>query len=192
MKNRVQLTPLTLLLAALCIALAPAHAANFLVGSGPGCQFSSIQAAVNAAASNLGADTVRIANAGTYFAEAITISTQDLTIDGAYAACADAAPSGAGASISGQGGAAAPVFSITGAGIRRFTNLAIVRGDQITGEGGGINFDGSGELVLSNVGMAFNVAAFGGAINFRGSGADAKLVLKTDTVIQGTSKNPIF
>ena len=160
------------------------QAANFLVGSGPGCQFGAIQAAVNAAASNPGADTVRIANAGTYFAEAITIGAQDLTIDGAYAACSDSTPSGANASISGQGGAFAPVFSITGAGIRRFTNLAIVRGDQINGEGGGINFDGSGELSLNNVGMAFNIAGFGGAINFRGAGGDAVLALEANTVLQ--------
>ena len=162
----------------------PVQAANFLVGTGPSCQFSTIQAAVNAAAGNPGADTVRIANAGSYFAEAVTIGAQDLTIDGAYAACADVTPSGATASISGQGGAFAPVFSVTGAGTRRFSNLAIVRGDQINGEGGGINFDGSGELSLTNVGMAFNTAGFGGAINFRGSGAEAKLVLQADTVLQ--------
>ncbi len=157
--------------------------ANFLVGSGPGCQFGGIQAAVNAAAANPGADVVRIANAGTYFAEAVTIGTQDLTIDGDYAACADTTPSGSDATISGQGGAAAPVFRITGAGVRRFSNLAIVRGDHVGGEGGGINFDGSGELFLSNVGMAFNVAGFGGAINFNGAGG-AVLTLLSGTVLQ--------
>jgi hypothetical protein len=171
-------------LAAVTAATLPAQAANFLVGSGPGCQFGAIQAAVNAAAANPGADTVRIANAGSYFAEAVTIGAQDLTIDGAYAACADATPSGSNASISGQGGAAAPVFSITGTGIRRIQNLAIVRGDNIAGEGGGINFDGAGELILSNVGMSFNTAGFGGAINFRGAGGNAVLSLLSDTVLQ--------
>ena len=171
-------------LSAITAAALPVQAANFLVGSGPGCQFGSIQAAVNAAAANPGADTVRIANAGTYFAEAVTIGAQDLSIDGDYAACADITPSGTDASISGQGGAAAPVFSITGAGIRRFQNLAIVRGDNIAGEGGGINFDGSGELILSNVGMAFNSAGFGGAINFRGAGGAAVLTLLSGTVLQ--------
>lgn len=160
------------------------HAANFLVGAGPACQFSTIQAAVNAAALNPGADTIRIANAGSYFAEAVTIGAQNLNIDGAYAACSDATPSGANASISGQGGAAAPVFSITGAGVRSFSNLAIVRGDHTAGEGGGINFDGSGQLILSNVGMAFNVAGFGGAINFRGAGGEAILQLQANTVLQ--------
>lgn len=170
---------------ALCTLFAhSSYSANFLVGAGPACQFSSIQAAVNAAAANPGADTVRIANAGTYFAEAVTIGAQDLTIDGDYAACADTTPSGTDASISGQGGAAAPVFRVTGAGIRRFSNLAIVRGDNIAGEGGGINFDGSGELILSNVGMAFNTAGFGGAINFRGAGGDAVLTLLSGTVLQ--------
>jgi predicted outer membrane repeat protein len=166
-------------------ALLPAHATDFLVGQGPGCQFNTIQAAVNAAAANPGADTVRIANAGTYFAEAVTIGAQDLIIDGGFAACADTAPSGVRATISGQGGAAAPVFSITGsAANRRFKNLAIVRGDQsATGKGGGINFDGAGALTLSNVTMGSNVAGFGGAINFNGP-ANAVLTLENDTVLQ--------
>jgi predicted outer membrane repeat protein len=163
----------------------PLHAADFLVGQGPGCQFNTIQAAVNAAAANPGADTVRIANSGTYFAEAVTIGAQDLIVDGDYAACADTTPSGTDATISGLGGAAAPVFSITGTGIRRFQNLAIVRGDQTaTGEGGGINFDGSGELILSNIGLSFNRAGFGGAINFRGAGGEAVLTLLSGTVLQ--------
>jgi hypothetical protein len=173
------------LLGFLGAAAMPVHASIFFVGSGPGCQFGGIQDAVNAAAGNPGADTVRIANAGSYFAEAVTIGAQDLTIDGAFAACADTVASGASASISGQGGAAAPVFSISGAGIRRFQNLTIVRGDQTaTGEGGGINFDGSGELVLSNVGLAFNVAGYGGGINFNGTGGDAVLTLLGNTVVQ--------
>ncbi len=166
-------------------ATLPTHAANFLVGSGAGCQFSTIQAAVNAAAANPGADTVRIANGGTYFAEAVAIGAQDLTIDGQYNTCAAALPAGTNALISGLGGAAAPVFSITGAGVRRFQNLSIIRGDQSAGgEGGGINFDGSGELILSNVGIAQNAAGFGGGINFRGAGGAASLTLLNGTVVQ--------
>jgi hypothetical protein len=163
---------------------APLHAANFLVGSGAGCQFSTIQAAVNAAAANPGADTVRIANAGTYFAEAVTIGAQDITIDGDFAACADVTPSGTDASISGQGGTAAPVFGITGAGIRRFQNISIVRGDQSNlGSGGGINYSGTGELVLNQVGLSNNTAGFGGAINFVNSGGPATLTLLEDVSI---------
>jgi predicted outer membrane repeat protein len=172
------------LLGFLGAAAMPVHAANFLVGSGASCQFNTIQAAVNAAAANPGADTVRIANAGTYFAEAVTIGAQDLTIDGDFAACADATPSGTDASISGQGGAAAPVFTITGAGIRRFQNVSIVRGDQTNlGAGGGINYNGTGELVLNQVGLSNNTAGFGGAINFVNSGGPATLTLLEDVSI---------
>ena len=183
--RRAVFIPKLFLLSVLCGFSATSSAAIFLVGAGPSCQYSTIQAAVNAAAANPGADIVRIANAGSYFAEAVSIGAQDLTIDGDYAACADTTPGGTDASISGLGGSAAPVFSISGAGIRRFSNLSIVRGDQVAaGEGGGINFDGSGELVLSNVSMAFNTAGFGGAINFRGAGADASLTLLSGTVLQ--------
>jgi len=183
--RRAVFIPKLILVSVLCGFSATSSAAIFLVGAGPSCQYNTIQAAVNAAAANPGADTVRIANAGSYFAEAVSIGAQDVTIDGAFAACADATPSGAGATISGLGGSFAPVFSISGAGIRRFSNLSIVRGDHVpNGEGGGINFDGAGALILSNVSMAFNTAGFGGAINFRGAGGDASLTLLSNTVLQ--------
>lgn len=168
-------------LAILGAAALPAQAAVFLAGTDAGCQFASIQAAVNAAAANPGADTVRIASSGTYTAQAITIGAQDLTIDGDFANCTDATPSGGGASVSGQGGATAAVFRITGAGSRRFKNVTIIRGDNVAGDGGGISFDGSGELVLSKVTLLINVAGFGGAINFRGAGAPAVLTLLANT-----------
>jgi hypothetical protein len=173
-----------LIASVLCGFSVASPAAVFFVGAGPGCQFGGIQAAVNAAASNPGGDTVRIANAGTYFAEAVTIGAQDLIIDGGYANCADTAPSSGSAVISGQGGAAASVFSITGAGNRRFENLGIIRGDApITGRGGGIRFEGSGLLTLRNVAVANNQAGAGGGIYFRGEGALAELFMDRDTLV---------
>lgn len=178
--DRIKIGLLTLVAA----ASLPVQAANFLVGSGSGCEFGSIQAAVNAAASNPGADTVRIANAGSYFAEAVTIGAQNLIIDGGYANCADTTPSGGSAVISGQGGAAASVFSITGAGNRRFENLGIIRGDApITGRGGGIRFEGSGTFTLRNVTVADNQAGAGGGIYFRGDGNLAELFLDIDSSV---------
>ncbi|MBL0163918.1 MAG: hypothetical protein IPP82_09835 [Xanthomonadales bacterium] len=159
-------------------------AAIFTVGGAVNCTHNTIQGAVNAAAVNPGADTLRIANAGTYFAEAVTIGAQDLVIDGGYANCADTTPSGGSAVISGQGGAAASVFSITGAGNRRFENLGITRGDApTTGRGGGIRFEGSGLLTLRNVTVAINQAGAGGGIYFRGDGNLAELFLDLDTFV---------
>lgn len=164
---------------------AASPAAILLVGPGAGCQYATIQAGIDAAAGLAGADEVRIANTGTYSAQAITIGTQDLILIGAYANCTDAMPSGGSAIVSGQGGAAASVFSMTGAGVRRFENLGIIRGDApTTGRGGGIRFEGSGLLSLREVSIVNNVAGGGGGIYFRGDGSPAELTLEQGTYVQ--------
>ncbi len=182
--RRTIAVPRLFLAAALCGLPAVSSAAIFLVGPGAGCQFTTIQAAINAAASLPGSDEVRIANTGVYSAQAITIGAQDLILTGAYANCTDTVPAGGTAIVSGQGGAAASVFSITGAGVRRFENLGIIRGDApISGRGGGIRFEGSGSLFLRTVTVADNVAGGGGGIYFRGDGSPAELTLEQDTSV---------
>lgn len=171
--------------AVLCGFSAASPAAILLAGPGAGCQFATIQAAIDAAASLPGSDEVRIANTGTYSAQAITLGAQDLILIGAYANCTDTLPSGGSAIISGQGGAAASVFSITGDGVRRFENLGIVGGDApTTGRGGGIRFEGSGLLFLRTVSVVNNVAGGGGGIYFRGDGNPAELTLEQGTFVQ--------
>jgi hypothetical protein len=174
---------------ALTALTSTAQAAVFLVGSSVGCQFSTIQAGINAAAASAGEDEVRIENSASYAAQAITIGPQDVLISGAYQNCADAFPSiGLNALISGQGGAAASVFSITGSGVRRFLRLNIVGGDAPTsGRGGGIRFEGRGDLVLTGVRLLNNQAGGGGGIYFRGDGNPAVLTLESGTLIQNNT-----
>lgn len=169
----------------LCGFSAVSPAAIFLAGPGAGCQFATIQAAIDAAGNLPGSDEVRIANTGVYSAQAITIGAQDLILTGAYANCTDTVPAGGSAIVSGQGGAAASVFSITGAGVRRFERLGIIRGDApTTGRGGGIRFEGSGLLFLRGVSVVNNVAGGGGGIYFRGDGSPAELTLEQETYVQ--------
>ena len=52
---------------------ADAHAAVFSVGTGPGCTHGTIQAAIDAANTSAGADTVRLTRSLTYEPEADTI-----------------------------------------------------------------------------------------------------------------------
>ena len=92
MTNRLDSTPRTALLALALLLLAslPVHALTYLVGAGAvpaQCDFNSIQAAVNAAGSSPGEDSIRIANDQTYSAQALTIGQQDLTLTGGYADC---------------------------------------------------------------------------------------------------------
>lgn len=168
-----------------------ANAAIYLVGnSATECDFNNIASAIAAAAANPGADVIRIANDRSYTQQALTIGSQDLTLQGGFSTCAAAAPPTATPNsgvtiVNGAGGSAAPVFSITGSGVRVFRNLSITGGDAspTTGSGGGINFRGTGEVILGNTTVINNSAAFGGGINFNADGGPANLRFELDTQI---------
>lgn len=182
----------TMLAALLALPFAgSAHAAIFLVGnSATDCDFNNIASAIAAAASNPGEDVIRVANDRGYLQQALTIGSQDLTIQGGFSTCAAATPPGATpdagvTTVSGAGGSAAPVFSITGSGVRVFRNLSITGGDvsPTTGSGGGINFRGTGEVILRDSVLQSNSAAFGGGINFSADGGAANLRIEANTQI---------
>lgn len=164
-----------------------AHAATILVG-GDACDFTSIQDALDAAASNPGADTIRVATNATYTAQALKIANQSLTITGGFSSCTATEPTpGARTIISGLGGAADSVVEVltSGPGELRFENLLIRDGDEGGDRGGGgIDFQSRGNLTLANVIVAGNRSGFGGGIYFEGSGGPSTLTLGPDTVIQ--------
>lgn len=164
-----------------CIA-APVQAAIFTVGGDVACTTSSLQAAIDTARDAPGPDLIRVSSNQTYTAQALRIGQQDLILEGGYANCAAAAPTGS-TVISGLGGSAASVFTITGSGVRDLRRLGIIRGDAspLNGEGGGINFAGSGELVLTQVAINQNSAAFGGGINFRATRTDIPAALSIES-----------
>lgn len=177
------LRPLSFLLL-LAAAAAPAQAVVFTVGAGAACTTGSLQAAIDAARDTPGPDEIRVANNQTYTAQALRIGQQDLVLEGGYADCAATTPTGS-TLVSGEGGASAPVFTITGSGVRDLRRLSIIRGDAspLDGEGGGINFAGSGELRLTNVAITQNRAAYGGGINFRATAIPTVLSIESGTTI---------
>jgi hypothetical protein len=146
-------------------------AATFSVGSDLACTTNSLQSAITSAGNSPGPDLIRLANNQTYTAQALTIGQQDLIIEGGYADCSAATP--------------ASVFRITGSGVRDLRRMSIIRGDvsPLNGEGGGINFAGSGELILRNVAINQNTAAYGGGINFRATAIPAVLTLESGTTV---------
>lgn len=176
-------TILCISLGSLMVAVA-ARAATYNVGSDTACTTTSLQSAINSAANSPGPDLIRVANNQTYTAQALTIDSQDLIIEGGYADCTAAAPTGS-TLLSGQGGAAASVLRITGSGVRDLRRLGIIRGDAslLDGEGGGIQFAGSGELILRDVAINQNTAAYGGGINFRATAIPAVLTLESGTTV---------
>ncbi len=149
-----------------------AQGATFLVGTGGGCNFNTIQAGINAAASNPGADVVRISNATTWGPGGVTIGQQDITLDGRFATCTDTVVNGNFAQLFGNAinpDARPATITITGGGVRRLLGLQIrsnVRG--VSSFGGAINFSGTGELILSDMDVRDNRAESGGAISSSG------------------------
>ena len=118
---------------------------------------------------------VRVTRTQPYVAQQLTINTtQELDIDGGYATCASSAPDGIKTVVSGVGGTAASVFTITGnrPAVIRMHQLRVTGGDRaLTGitYGGGINFAGSGELRLIESAVDGNTAQFSGGIRFDGN-----------------------
>lgn len=153
-----------------------ASAATFKVG--PNCQYTTIQAAIDAASfhSDGNIDVVRLVKNADPRPQALTIDNQNLTIIGGADFCDDGSDPDIGEKtfISGAGGAAAPVITITGNGIVTLSNLAIVGGDPAT-DGGGIAYSASGvdspsELHLFETTIELNNAANGAGIHFYSPG----------------------
>lgn len=93
---------------------------------------------------------MRITRAYTYTQQAITVNaSEDLNIVGGFADCAATATDNGHTTVSGTGGAQAPVFRISVAnGARvKLRHLDITGGDNI-GYGGGIYFTGGGTLEI--------------------------------------------
>jgi hypothetical protein len=156
-------------LALLLTATGSAQAATYSVGADSGsCDFASVQLAVQAAETNPGADTIRIA-VGSYVAQAIEIDSQALTLEGGYASCSATAPTAV-TRLDGAGGSADSVIAITGLGNDvRLRHLQIVGGDEVDdGYGGGIQAGVGGQLLLSDVEVANNRAGYGGGIHAEG------------------------
>lgn len=166
---------------------------TYLVGTsvpGAACQYDNIQAAVDAAASHPGLDFIHVTTQfvhGGFQDEAFTVGTQDLEIIGGYTDCGSATPVGR-TTISGAGGNSDSVIIVNGAGDRVLRNLLVIGGDEDSSSfGGGIDFNGTGELVLNHVIVASNRAGYGGGISVRSSGGAATLTLDADVVVQNNT-----
>lgn len=179
--------------ALLCIA-GGAHAATYTVGSDFACTHATVQAAVTAAANAVGDDVIRIARNQSYTAQAIVVpmgssgSMTAIELAGGFDDCGDSSPSGA-TLLSGLGGDETPVLTLRGGRNVVLRNLSLIRGDasMTDGRGGGIRFDGSGQVELHGVVVSQNRAAFGGGIDFQASSLGASLRLGAGTQIVGNT-----
>lgn len=177
-------------------AAAPAARATaiFAVGAGgtqAGCGYATIQQAIDAERAYHGSnDLIYVARSQTYTAQALDVHDQSFTLIGGTDDCNDYASSGL-TTLSGAGGIARSVLSIHGDSHVTIRNLDITQGDNNdSGIGGGINFVGTGALVISDSTLTNNRAGYGGGINFNGTaGADnvAQLWINRETRITGNT-----
>ncbi len=167
-------------------------AAVYTVGAtGTGCTHTTIQAAINSAAANPGADTVRITRSLSYTGQHITVNeNQVLYIVGGFATCSSTVSDGQKTVISGVG-TAGQVFNIgnTDTSTVYLQLLRLTGGNAGSGYGGGINFFGGGGLQLTEMAIDNNSAYYGGGIYFEGNSNTAKLIISNDNLISLNAAN---
>jgi predicted outer membrane repeat protein len=154
-----------------------AHAApkNFHVGLG--CTYGNIKDALDAERANPGdpADFIWIARNQSYTAQDIQVHDQNVFLYGGVDTCTDTSISGT-TTLSGSGGAATSVMTISGASKVWLSALTITQGDAgSAGVGGGIHFAGTGTLKMSSTTITNNHAGYGAGINFNGTGGGANV-----------------
>jgi hypothetical protein len=179
-----------LLLATLALAALPASALDLRVGTGTGCTHATLQAALDAIEGVGGDHTIRI-NAGTYFAiDGIvyqpTVAQGFVRLEGGYANCTAAAPSGspttdAGRSILDGGGGSGLQRSVLELQINglvgsfQMRRIALQGGDALASaarfsNGGGLAVFGRASVLIgSGVSIRNNVANNGGGVALVGS-----------------------
>lgn len=174
---------LALVVCAACVSVPQAtpHGSSFpnlviFVGSGVGCDYLTVQAAVNAAAARAGEDTIALANNRSYTAQEIQIAdTEALTLVGGFDACLGTQTGST--ELSGSGGNPAPVIRHTGAAMLTLQNLRITGGDAVNA-GGGLDSQGTGALRLQDVSFNANRGVGGGGVSAVGpSPLQSKAVL---------------
>ena len=174
------------LFAALAMAFftSRATAATFTVGPGADCTHPNLQAALDSAANNSGADEVRIVRTATWTGIQISTDTnQDVAIVGGWAACSSQQPTGK-TTLSGAGGQARSVIALRGNGNFTLRNLVIRDGDQAgDDDGGGVHFLGGGILGISDSEIVENEAEDGGGIYAQGTTTTAELVIGANVTV---------
>lgn len=154
---------------ALLLAL-PATAATLTVG-GPGCQFGSIQQALDAAAMNADADVIRVAINASYGFQALRkMDAHPLSLVGGYPDCQPASVPNGQTTLDGNG-LPASVLYIDGGEVD-VANFVIRGGApiQVQGRGGGVYVGASTRrIAFANVRITGNAAQEGGGLAIVGA-----------------------
>ncbi len=173
------------------LAQAPiATAAIFTVGPASSCTHTTLQAALDSAANNSGADVVRIVRTATWNGiQASTNTDQDVEIVGGWTTCTSQQPTG-NTVLDGSGGQARSVIALRGSGDFTLRNLEIRGGDQAgDDDGGGVHFHGSGILRIIDSVITENSADEGGGLYAHGITSLAEVILENTVISYNTARN---
>ncbi|MBO9663542.1 hypothetical protein [Dokdonella sp.] len=154
---------------ALC-TIEPVRGAEFWVGSGESCDFSSIEEAIAAAQATPEADTIRIAKNQVYSNQALSLNTS-LTLVGGYPLCGAAERDGYTSLEGTTRNAVLAAFSGDPDGIEvHLDRLDISRGGESNGVAhrGGISISGNVHVFLRDSVVRNNYSGGGGGIGVRG------------------------
>jgi hypothetical protein len=155
--------------------------------------YSTIQAALNDAALHADGDHfnyVWISNRTTYSGQHIVVNDPaTVIIEGGFTDCFDNDPGTDRTTVSGSGNGGQPVFDVTGYGWLVVLSNLNITGGQTSGDGGGIRFNGWGELDVGQSSVYLNQAGYGGGINFNGSGGNGSLYLLQNTTVLNNTAN---
>lgn len=178
-----------------CIWSAAAIAdVDVTVGIGTGCQYPTVQAAINGANAANGVTRIRVTRSQTYTAQAIDIDSKNVQLLGGYESCTDGTPDTVHTVLSGAGGTSRSIINIRGT----TTNVAL-RG--ITLQGGHEQLDASSyggaiditqgphqRIHLEDVLVTQNEAGVGGGISIR-NGTPSQPSAVTVVLAANTSVN---
>lgn len=132
----------------------PAAAATFTVGAA-GCSHPDLAAALAAAAGNPGFDEIHLL-AGSSHQGQFLVNSDALTIVGGFATCAATTPTGSSTLLGTNASRALFLNSFGTVTLQRLN----ITGGTVTGDGGGALFQGSGNILLTDV-LVFGNSATG-------------------------------
>ncbi|MGN6518639.1 MAG: hypothetical protein ACTHK2_04350 [Dokdonella sp.] len=180
-------------IAAVLLGTAAAPASADYLSVGEGCQYTDLQAAIDATHGDVNVLHVH----ADYHGKPVRISGKTLHVLGGYPSCDAAEPlpfSGDSAQLSTLDGGidtgTKPVLSIEGRSVVDLRNFLITNGHNRGHDGGGIRFSSSGDyarLETHAVDIAYNVADNGGGIYFHAGASTNELELEGYSLVRNNT-----
>lgn len=172
----------------LLLGATTAHATNYTVGGDAACGYTTLTAAITAAAAQTSGSRAKIyvATNMAYGGQALSFNGFSFSLIGGVPDCSHLTPTGK-TTISGNGSASVIAITDTNTGHAAILSHLTISGGGGS-SGGGVRYSGASELSIDNSLITDNGATDGGGIRFIGTGsARNDLYLNANTTIMTNS-----